>query len=131
MTHQYDAMGNLGLLRSHYDNVMFLLQLVMTAMDSEEDPDFDSFFADAPYLLSPCQDDPSCPPPLFTMLAPPRPPWMEQGCPANSPHESCDNILIIDSQIQLQETFQNLTIIAVCAAILVIMLVITTAVIWR
>lgn len=105
-------------------------KLVMAALDPE-DEDFDSFFADAPYLQTSCHDSSSCPPPMFTLPAPPRPPWLEQGCSSQSPHESCDNILIIDSQVQLQETFQNLTIIAVCAAILVIMLVVTTAVIWR
>ena len=68
---------------------------------------------------------------MFTLPSPPRPPWLDQGYSSHSPHESCDNILIIDSQVQLQETFQNLTIIAVCAAFLVIMLVVTTAVIWR
>jgi len=99
-------------------------------MEDPEDANFDSFFADAPYLHSNCID-PDCPPPLFALPPPPRPPWIEEGCPENSPLESCDNIIIIDSQVHLQETFQNLIIIAVCSALLVIMLVFSVACIWR
>ena len=99
-------------------------------MEDPEDANFESFFADAPYLHSNCID-PDCPPPLFALPPPPRPPWIEEGCPENSPLESCDNIIIIDSQVHLQETFQNLIIIAVCSALLVIMLVFSVACIWR
>ena len=101
-------------------------------MDTTDDENFDSFFQDAPFLEFEC-DNEDCPPPLFSLPPPPRPPWLEdlETCQESSPEESCDNILIIDSQVHLQETFHNLIIIAVCAAILVILLVFLVACIWR
>lgn len=104
-------------------------------MEDPDDADFDSFFLDAPYIQFDCHGR-DCLPPLFTLPPPPRPPWMEEtkeSCSdlEVSAFESCDNIIIIDSHIQLEETFQNLIIIAVCSTLLVIMLVFSVACIWR
>lgn len=97
--------------------------------DPEEDANFEAFFADAPYLHM--EEGESAPPP-FALPPPPRPPWLnEEGCPETSALDSCDSIIIIDSQVHLEETFQNLIIIAVCSALLVIMLVFSVACIWR
>lgn len=101
-------------------------QLVME--DPEDDANFEAFFADAPYLH--LEEEVGAPPP-FVLPPPPRPPWLEEGCPESSALDSCDNIIIIDSQVHLEETFQNLIIIAVCSALLVIMLVFSVACIWR
>ena len=108
----------------------FLLQLVMEEPEKESDPNFEAFFADAPYLLH--EEGEGAPPP-FSLPPPPRPPWLdlEDACAESSPIETCDNIIIIDSQVHLEETFQNLIIIAVCSALLVIMLVFSVACIWR
>ena len=67
----------------------------------ESDPEeFSDFFLDAPYLDITC-DNGDCPPPLFLLPPPPRPPDLAaEGCPALSPYESCDNIVIIDSQVK-------------------------------
>jgi hypothetical protein len=98
--------------------------------DPDEDPNFEAFFADAPYLHL---DEGAGAPPPFALPPPPRPPRLalEESCSESSPLESCDNIIIIDSQVHLEETFQNLIIIAVCSALLVIMLVFSVACIWR
>merc|ERR1719341_467458 len=105
-------------------------QLVMEEPEKELDPNFEAFFADAPYLLE--EEGEGAPPP-FALPPPPRPPWLdlEDTCAESSPIETCDNIIIIDSQVHLEETFQNLIIIAVCSALLVIMLVFSVACIWR
>jgi len=105
-------------------------QLVMEEPEQETDPNFEAFFADAPYLLE--EEGEGAPPP-FALPPPPRPPWLdlEESCAESSPIETCDNIIIIDSQVHLEETFQNLIIIAVCSALLVIMLVFSVACIWR
>ena len=98
--------------------------------DPEDDANFEAFFADAPYLYF---GDGAGAPPAFDLPPPPRPPWLvqEEGCPETSTLDSCDNIIIIDSQVHLEETFRNLIIIAVCSALLVIMLVFSVACIWR
>ena len=110
--------------------IALLLQLVMEEPEKELDPNFEAFFADAPYLLE--EEGEGAPPP-FALPPPPRPPWLdlEDTCAESSPIETCDNIIIIDSQVHLEETFQNLIIIAVCSALLVIMLVFSVACIWR
>ena len=102
----------------------------MEEPEQETDPNFEAFFADAPYLLE--EEGEGAPPP-FALPPPPRPPWLdlEESCAESSPIETCDNIIIIDSQVHLEETFQNLIIIAVCSALLVIMLVFSVACIWR
>ena len=101
-------------------------------MDDPEDENFDSFFSDAPWLEFQC-DTEDCPPPLFELPPPPRPPWLDpdDSCDDSSEYESCENIVIIDSQVQLETTFHNLIIIAVCSAVLVILLVFLVACIWR
>ena len=103
-------------------------------MDAE-DEDWDAFFADAPYLEPGC-DGFDCPPPVFSLPPPPRPPWLASppSCQETGDvhsQDSCDNILIIDNQVQLEETFHNLIIVAVCSAVLVIILVFLVACIWR
>ena len=101
-------------------------------MEDYSDEMLDSLWSEALYLQRDC-DDFDCPPPLFDLPPPPRPPWLEDddSCDSVSPYESCENIVIIDSGVRLEETFQNLIIIAVCSAILVILLVFTVACIWR
>ena len=103
-------------------------------METIDDENFASFFQDAPYIQFECDTEDLAPcSPLFSLPPPPRPPWLEdpETCQESSAEESCDNILIIDSQVHLKETFHNLIIIAVCAAILVILLVFLVACIWR
>ena len=101
--------------------------------DSEMlDLDLDSVWYESLHLQTNCNEL-DCPPPIFELPPPPRPPWLEDlpTCEERSTSESCDNILIIDSQVHLEETFHNLIIIAVCAAVLVILLVFLVACIWR
>ena len=102
-------------------------------MEETEDDNFESFFADAPFLELDCDDPVSpCPPPLWELPPPPRPPWLsEDSCDSGSEFESCENILILDTGAGIQHTFHNLVIIAVCSAILVILLVFLVACIWR
>ena len=101
-------------------------------MELTNDENFDSFIQDSTYLEYQCINE-DCPPPIFELPPPPRPPWLEdlENCQERTNSDSCDNILIIDSQVHLEETFHNLIIIAVCAAILVILLVFLVACIWR
>ena len=102
-----------------------------------EDPDTDLFsldsaWSEALYLELDCDDPSSCPPPLWALPPPPRPPWLsEDSCDSGSEFESCENILILDTGAGIQHTFHNLVIIAVCSAILVILLVFLVACIWR
>jgi len=76
-------------------------------MFEPEDPDLDEFFDGAPYLEEGCVD---CPPPLFLLPPPPRPPHLsqEEDCPLVSSIDTCDNILIVDSQVSVSNL--NLTI---------------------
>ncbi len=77
----------------------FLFQLVM----DDGDPLLDEYFLDLPagFLEEPvCQNQDDCPPPLFLLPPPPRPPEMGDSCSSLSPYESCDNIIIIDSQVK-------------------------------
>jgi len=100
--------------------------------ETEDMLDLD-FWSEALYLQTDCNDL-DCPPPLFDLPPPPRPPWLDpedESCSESSEYESCENIVIIDSQAHLEETFHNLIIIAVCSAILVILLVFLIACIWR
>merc|ERR1712038_595835 len=93
-------------------------------MEDSEILDLDSVWYESLHLQPACNEL-DCPPPRF--------PWLEDlpTCEERSTSESCDNILIIDSQVHLEETFHNLIIIAVCAAVLVILLVFLVACIWR
>ena len=78
---------------------LFLFQLVM----DDGDPLLDEYFLDLPagFLEEPvCQNQDDCPPPLFLLPPPPRPPEMGDSCSSLSPYESCDNIIIIDSQVR-------------------------------
>ena len=77
--------------------------------------------------------EPDCPPPLFNVPPPPPPPWLfeERQCTEVLHHESCDNTIVNFSQVQLEDTFQTLIIIAVCSTVLVIMTVLSVACIWR
>jgi hypothetical protein len=71
-------------------------------MFEPEDPDLDQFFDGAPYLEEGCAD---CPPPLFLLPPPPRPPHLSQeDCPLVSSIDTCDNILIVDSQVRRFQT---------------------------
>ena len=105
-------------------------------MEETEDDNFESFFADAPFLDFDC-DEPDCPPPVWSLPPPPRPPWLSESdgqdscSDSGSEFESCENILILDTGASIQHTFHNLVIIAVCSAILVILLVFLVACIWR
>ena len=75
-----------------------MFQLVMFEPDEDELTDF--FFRDAPYLEDGCAGD--CPPPLFQLPPPPRPPHLgdQEACPLLVPSiDTCDNILIVDSQV--------------------------------
>ena len=103
-------------------------------MEETEDDNFESFFADAPFPDHDCDDEGDCPPPLWDLPPPPRPPWLSDSdscVESGSEFESCENILILDTGAHIQHTFHNLVIIAVCSAILVILLVFLVACIWR
>ncbi len=72
-------------------------------MFEPDDPELADFFHEAPpYLDLGCAD---CPPPLFQLPPPPRPPHLlgegeeEGACPLVSAIDTCDNILIVDSQV--------------------------------
>ena len=101
--------------------------------ESEDIFNLDEVWSEALYLAAECGYDEDCPPPLFDLPPPPRPPWLDPDdtCHDSSEYESCENIVIIDSQVQLETTFHNLIIIAVCSALLVILLVFLVACIWR
>ena len=118
---------------NYFDGILNIFSYLWI-MEQTNDDNFDSFIQDSAYnyLEYQCINE-DCPPPIFELPPPPRPPWLEdlQTCQERSTSESCDNILIIDSQVHLEETFHNLIIIAVCAAILVILLVFLVACIWR
>ena len=106
-------------------------------MDETDDENFDSFFRDAPFLDQfQCDSDHDCPPPLFDLPPPPPPPWSSSSSSSESEEcseefDQCENIVIIDSGVNLEQTFQNLIIIAVSSAILVILIVFIVACIWR
>ena len=94
----------------------------------------DSAWSEALYLELDCDDEGDCPPPLWDLPPPPRPPWLSDSdscVESGSEFESCENILILDTGAHIQHTFHNLVIIAVCSAILVILLVFLVACIWR
>ena len=111
----------------------YTLNILQVVMEEAEDMLDLDFWSEALYLQTDCNDL-DCPPPLFDLPPPPRPPWLDpedESCSESSEYESCENIVIIDSQAHLEETFHNLIIIAVCSAILVILLVFLIACIWR
>ena len=66
--------------------------------DGDDLEDLEDFYLDLPFLETFCQDG-DCPPPLFLLPPPPRPPELGESCSTLSPYESCDNIIIIDSQV--------------------------------
>ena len=82
-----------------------------------------------------CDED-LCAPPVFDLPPPPPPPWSSSSSSSESEEcseefDQCENIVIIDSGVNLEQTFQNLIIIAVSSAILVILIVFIVACIWR
>ena len=63
-------------------------------MEDPEDANFDSFFADAPYLHSNCID-PDCPPPLFALRNPTNTLIMMM----NLPHNLLDPVVTVASMM--------------------------------
>ena len=104
------------------DNI-FQVPEVMEVMEDPEDM--------LELELARCGLDPSCgpPPPLWSV--PPPPPWLSPSEADCSGAGGCSRLSMVDTQVQLQHTFHNLVIIAVCSALLVITLVFLTACIWR
>ena len=105
-------------------------------MEETDDDNFETFFADAPFLGSECsveEEEEGCgpPPPLWSVPPPPPPPWLSPSEADCSGAGGCSRLSMVDTQVQLQHTFHNLVIIAVCSALLVITLVFLTACIWR
>ena len=106
-------------------------------MEETDDDNFETFFADAPFLGSECsveeEEEEGCgpPPPLWSLPPPPPPPWLSPAEADCSGAGGCSRLVAVDTQVQLQHTFHNLVIIAVCSALLVITLVFLTACIWR
>ena len=105
-------------------------------MEETDDDNFETFFADAPFLGSECsveEEEEGCgpPPPLWSVPPPPPPPWLSPAEADCSGAGGCSRLSMVDTQVQLQHTFHNLVIIAVCSALLVITLVFLTACIWR
>ena len=105
-----------------------IFQEVMEVMEVMEDPE-DMLELE----LARCGLDPSCgpPPPLWSVPPPPPPPWLSPAEADCSGAGGCSRLSMVDTQVQLQHTFHNLVIIAVCSALLVITLVFLTACIWR
>ena len=80
---------------------------------------------------SPEWDCAGCPPPLFHLPPPPRPPWLDdlegEDC-ADTPSlherlsqlETCDNLLIFKSSSEWEETFHGVAVVVVCALVLVL-----------
>ena len=106
------------------DNI-FQVPEVMEVMEDPEDM--------LELELARCGLDPSCgpPPPLWSVPPPPPPPWLSPSEADCSGAGGCSRLSMVDTQVQLQHTFHNLVIIAVCSALLVITLVFLTACIWR
>ena len=106
------------------DNI-FQVPEVMEVMEDPEDM--------LELELARCGLDPSCgpPPPLWSVPPPPPPPWLSPAEADCSGAGGCSRLSVVDTQVQLQHTFHNLVIIAVCSALLVITLVFLTACIWR
>jgi len=100
--------------------------------ESDQMLDFDAVWSEALYLQTECSDH-DCPPPLFDLPPPPPPPWSSssESEECSEEFDQCENIVIIDSGVNLEQTFQNLIIIAVSSAILVILIVFIVACIWR
>ena len=111
------------------DNI-FQVSEVMEVMEVMEDPED---MLELELELARCGLDPSCgpPPPLWSLPPPPPPPWLSPAEADCSGAGGCSRLVAVDTQVQLQHTFHNLVIIAVCSALLVITLVFLTACIWR
>ena len=84
-----------------------------------EDPDtpdtdlfsLDSAWSEALYLELDCDESSLCPPPVWALPPPPRPPWLSEPEPgqdscsdSGSEFESCENILILDTGAGIQHT---------------------------
>ena len=104
----------------------------------------ESFFADQSLLFG--NEDlwncDGCPPPVFDLPPPPRPPWLEDlddcGSKADSSLsemlsqvETCDNTIIRDSQTLFDDTFHSVAVIVVSAIVLVLVLLVAAVMIFK
>ena len=79
-----------------------------------------------------------CPPPYFDLPPPPRPDFMEDAdyctkSSSSSPYDSCEvqPVVVIDSQLHLENDLLNLLLIVISALVLVLVILVIAVVIWR
>ncbi len=86
-----------------------------------------------------------CPPPFFDLPPPPKPPFLDESpCeevekpglgtvlrPVNSPYEYCDNPVIIDSRLHLENDLLNILAIVISAVVLVFLILLGACIVWR
>ena len=83
-----------------------------------------------------------CPPPVFNLPPPPRPPWLEDldDCGSKgsitlsemlSSVESCDNTIIRDSHTLFEDTFHSVAVIVVSAIVLVMVVLVAAIMIFK
>ena len=82
-----------------------------------------------------------CPPPVFNLPPPPRPPWLEDldDCGSNEASlsemlgqlETCDNTIIRDSHTLFEDTFHSVAVIVVSAIVLVLVLLVAAVMIFK
>ena len=79
-----------------------------------------------------------CPPPYFDLPPPPRPNFLENpdycassGEEKKSPYETCDNPIIIDSHLLLENDLLNILLIVIASVIVVLIILVIACVIWR
>ena len=98
---------------------------------SSEDLEDDSFYSS--------WDCDGCPPPYFDLPPPPRPDFLEDAdyCSSSgsggSPYDSCElqPVVVIDSQLHLENDLLNLLLIVISALVLVVVILVIAVVIWR
>jgi hypothetical protein len=105
--------------------------------------DDDSLFADEDLLFAgdAAWNCDGCPPPVFNLPPPPRPPWLEDpdDCGSKDPSlsamlsqlESCDNPLIRDSHTLFEDTFHSVAVIVVSAVVLVMVILVAGVMIFK
>ena len=83
-------------------------------------------------------DCPGCPPPVFNLPPPPRPPWLDDpdGCGFSEDSdlamlETCDAVTLISDNSYFEDTFHSVAVVLVSAVALVILLMVAGVVIFR
>jgi hypothetical protein len=120
--------------------ILLLFQLNIMDQLFEEDS---SLFSDQSLLFGNedswnCE---GCPPPVFNLPPPPRPPWLEDLDDCGSKEgsvsemlaqlETCDNTVIRDSHTLFEDTFHSVAVIVVSAVVLVMVLLVAAVMIFK